>query len=262
MYEKKKSVVKVFLLGSILVLTASCSKENEVETTPSPRNNSVELKTFLTSVDSLNQQVLFEQKLIGKGTRGNWHKWAHKWARRGLSAVADGCVATIAGAATGGFGGAIFGVLASGLYDDYMDYVEKKMRKSKHSQTRDSIATSTLRTFIPNTIYPCFLDSIGYYHNVILQDLTKSNSSYVSKEGNIDYDGMYKAVATLFAKYKQNYSIEKFNMQKNSIFSFTDNLIKELANSEKPDLLPCFNLLHSNEYLSLNFSNEDIEMLS
>ncbi len=51
-------------------------------------------------------------------------------------------------------------------------------------------------------------------------------------------------------------------MQKNSIFSFTDNLIKELANSEKPDLLPCFNLLHSNEYLSLNFSNEDIEMLS
>ena len=34
--KRKKSVVKVFLLGSILVLTASCSKENEVETTPSP----------------------------------------------------------------------------------------------------------------------------------------------------------------------------------------------------------------------------------
>ena len=249
-----KNLFKViFVFSAFVVFATITSCSNELHEVSSFNNETIEFSKLLNSIDSLNRKYVPQQD-----TRGFWHKWG----RRALAGTVDGCVGCVSGAATGGFGGLVFGGIASGLYDDYMDNIERRMSRSSTMKETTILPVQKQHViFQSDNGEPAdFIDSIGYYHNLILDELKASGISYVHNDTDVDYEGIYKAVTTICKKYGICYNEDNHD-KKLAIFAVTDNFIKIMAKDSIPDLDTCFNVIENKKISSLGISSEKMKNL-
>ena len=88
-------------------------------------------------------------------------------------------------------------------------------------------------------------DSIGYYHNVILEEIARSGKSYVSDEGEIDYQTLLSDCVVFAKKYgievdEQN-AESYMDLSKSTVESFTSCGKNEIT---KEDALKRINTLY------------------
>ena len=145
--------------------------------------------SFLTSLDSLNNNY----NIVQNEQRGINFK---KWTGKAFSAIIDYSVGTVAFAATSPLGGTLIGTCASWLYDEYW---EKVVCKHFRGTQQKSAPTLTAGPSIVFNESPdaSFIDSIGYYHNLLLAELDSLNVSGIDENNNIDYEGLFVIVQNL-----------------------------------------------------------------
>lgn len=108
-----KKVLNLFIAFTIAITSiTSCNSVEDIIDEPIQASEDVELAKLYNSIDSLQSEYLSSNI-----TRVDWDKWG----RRGLGYAVDGVVGLLF-AETGPLAGAI-GVVGSGLYEDYLDYM-------------------------------------------------------------------------------------------------------------------------------------------
>ena len=209
--------------------------------------------SFLTSLDSLNNNY----NIVQNEQRGINFK---KWTGKAFSAIIDYSVGTVAFAATSPLGGTLIGTCASWLYDEYW---EKVVCKHFRGTQQKSAPTLTAGPSIVFNESPdaSFIDSIGYYHNLLLAELDSLNVSGIDENNNIDYEGLFVIVQNLLANHGHN--CPEINSEiKYLCFSYADREIKSLNPNEFENWTIDYNVLNTTEYLPLNIKEEQIVLLN
>lgn len=195
----------LILLLSLVTATllSSCSSETFEERQVSTSfSQDPKVSSFYNQLDSVNS-------LYNIKTRGNNKGKVVKYGTRVLSAMVDGSVGVVSGAATGGLGGFIFGTAASWAFEDYFSGVlreaERQDYKRRHAKAPQD--TTFVRENPPTTFAfsskngPSLSDSVGYIHNNVLADVAATQKSYVSKNLTIDYESLVSDCAAESKKY-------------------------------------------------------------
>lgn len=250
--KKILNLIACVISSFVLCVFVSCTDDYKQETVSFGYNIPEEEKAeneLFASIDSLNSKYVSNLQ----SSRGI----LRKWTRRGLSYMVDGCASAIAAGPTGGLGAAVFGILASGIYDDYMNWAENEMRKSpkKAVLSTDGI----LKTVIFTEVNADFVDSIGYYHNKILNEIKSSGVSYVKNDGGIDYDAMYSDIVSSLEKNRYRY--DGTADKKKAMFAFINNLVKNATDPSTFDLDRTISFLTCRSCLPLKLQKEGIEKL-
>lgn len=247
------------LIVCISTLLAGCSQSDNYVTTDNSESQMVyanaDFENLCKSIDRVNSSYqngitpLFDQTRVSDKT-------LIKWTKRGCVAIADAC--------TSAFLGFIGGTICSWAYDDYLDYVLKEVEKPvrKIISANHTISTDSI---IPSYVYSNGkkerIDSIGYYHNVLLQDLASSNKNYLLLDGNIDYYTLLRDCVTHAKKRGINEYICEADT--NRIINFSKAAVSSLVKStlDCDSLSKTFSLLNEAcaPYLNNNDNIERIE---
>lgn len=192
----------LFLFVTVLTaLFSACSSDN-YESSADPVNKiSLEESSFkelCVTIDSIGS------KYNSPITRGNT---LTKWGGRVFSAVVDGVSGTITGSA-----GFVVGPLCSWAYDEYWDSIVRRMETRGVASESNDIKVSP--TYVYNDGCMAKSDSIGYYHNKILDDIANSGNNYLSESGDIDYQVLLEECIESANKYGIESQIDSVDKQK------------------------------------------------
>lgn len=177
------------LVVFVAFVFSSCSNDMTSVATSTTANNS--FTQLCTSIDSLNNTYN-----VGPQTRS-----LNKWGGKVFSAVVDGITGYITGPA-----GPIVGTLCSWAFDAHWESCSKAMatRSSMKIPLKDSLLLTTESpTYVNANNTTLKTDSIGYYHNKILDKISMSSSQYIREDNEIDYDNLFKDSIN----YAKNYGI-------------------------------------------------------
>ena len=183
-----KKVLNLFIAFTIAITSiTSCNSVEDIIDEPIQASEDVELAKLYNSIDSLQSEYLSSNI-----TRVDWDKWG----RRGLGYAVDGVVGLLF-AETGPLAGAI-GVVGSGLYEDYLDYMVSRCNTMNQQIQRTA---QNGQTPIRAVVFPdentTYVDSIGYYHNLIINEVKSNGKSYTDVSGNINYNAYYEDVLAI-----------------------------------------------------------------
>jgi len=226
----KKTFFLLFVIGVAILSFASCSHEDNVDVSKGNSVESVEFGKLCNTVEQIGKEF------SPPATRGvNWKKWGG----RVFSTTVDGLAGYVAGPA-----GIIVGPLCSWAFEEHWERCTRGASIKAHSDI--------LSDDIPMDIGYVFLkenstraDSIGYYHNVILEEIARSGKSYVSDEGEIDYQTLLSDCVVFAKKYgievdEQN-AESYMDLSKSTVESFTSCGKNEIT---KEDALKRINTLY------------------
>lgn len=214
---KTKGMSFIALLVSMMFIPTmfftSCDNDNL-------KNNEIEMgnakiNSFFLSLDKLNENYLPHYSRID----------VEKWGSKFLSATVDGCVGFVASAATTPLGGTIIGTGASWAYDEYLEGILS--RSTTYPQGRTPSSNANIPYIIYNTENATIIDSIGYYHNKMLVDLSNLGKEYSTSEGSVNTNEILKDLLLIAKKYNISYeftSEEQLNSFSLAINSFIANL--------------------------------------
>lgn len=232
-----------FLFAIVMTLTTvaltSCDSSEDILSESVQDLPDAELTRLYNSIDSLHN----EYSTTGV-TRG---ATMDKWGRRFLVATFDACAGAIT--AETGPGAFICSTIASGLYDDYLDAVDRRFSRSYNSNTRSTSITPQSVVF--PTATPCFVDSIGYYHNLVINEIKSKGQSFIDN-GNIDYNSYYNEVLKIS---KENGISCNVSINKPLVFRYINSIIKPFAQIEKGDEETILSIIFNGTYNDFNFDD-------
>lgn len=237
---------KIILFFSIVItLTSfaltSCNRSEDIVVKSAKEQPDIELAKLYNSIDSLHNEYS-----IQPSTRG---AKLNKWGKRLLCGIADACVG---GITTGlGPGSLVCSIVASGLYEDYLNYCTKKIKKSPYAQI-DRNVSSVQKAVVFTKVNSNFVDSIGYYHNTILDKVRSTGKSFVNANGSINYAVYYNEV---LAASKRIGISTKFTINKTLIFRYLDSIIKPLAQVEDISEETVLSIIFNGTYNNFNFDD-------
>ena len=218
---KKTFLILLFVAGVAILSFTSCSHEENVDVSKGNSVESVEFGKLCNTVEQIGKEF------SPPSTRGvNWKKWGG----RVFSATVDGLSGYVAGPA-----GLIVGPLCSWAFEEHWEHCTRGMSIKAHS--------NVLSDDIPMDIGYVFLkenstraDSIGYYHNVILEEIARSGKSYVSDEGEIDYQTLLSDCVVFAKKYGVEVDVQNTesykDLSKSIVESFTSCGENEITKEE------------------------------
>lgn len=195
-----KKVICFLVLVLHLCALSSCSQIDDdiVQKNSVPQEVSVEYQDLMFSIDSLNTLYLNNASIAS--TR-NFKQYVANWATEGIADNAGrivggflgrhiGCVV---GGALGSPVGAIGGYLLGRRLGAIGGAVLASYGASRWLSTRASYVNKSpviIDYYLPeNNVTET--DSIGYYHNLLMAELSKNQDKYVTKSGELDYELMY-----------------------------------------------------------------------
>jgi len=190
-------ILTFFHLLFFLLLVSGCNNSDmPVDPIPqlieiSEKDTDMELNAFFLAVDSLNDNYL------PYTTRTNIRKWGSRF----LSAVVDASVGAVASAATTPIGGTIIGTGASWAYEEYLGNILDKVESSSSTGT-DNQAFVPVVIFAPERGNMTFVDSVGYYHNMLLAEIAKSGKTYLDQNG----EELFTDITAMLDEKKQVHS--------------------------------------------------------
>ena len=174
-----KKALSILMIAAFALLSISCDRNEQIFNENLQTTQQIELSKLMNSIDSLNNYYL----AIGT-TRAFT---LSKWQRRFVCSFVDACVGTVT-IETGPVGAFVFSTLASGLYEDYLDVVLGST--SEYSLYSPNGIRGQQATIIFPTKNASFVDSIGYYHNLVLDKIKSKNKSYID-DGKIQYQSYF-----------------------------------------------------------------------
>ena len=229
-----------FFFAIVMTLTSvaltSCDSSEDIVVESVKEQPDTELAKLYNSIDSLHN----EYSDLSRSS------FADKWGRRFLVATFDACVGAIT--AETGPGAFVCSTIASGLYDDYLDAVDRRFSRTSRSMTR-SVSTTPQAVVFP-TKTPCFVDSIGYYHNLVINEIQSKGLSFIDKNGNIDYDSYYNEV---MAVSKEKGISCNAIINKPLVFRYINSIIKPFAQIEEGDEETILSIIFNGTYNAFNF---------
>lgn len=242
----KKIFYLFFLLASLITTTTSCDGSEECHCTPINDNPNSELSRLYSSIDSLHQ----EYSVIG-ATRG----FSDKWGRKFLSGTVDACVGVLT-AETGPFGSFVCATIASGLYDDYFDYCVTRIAQCPRRISQS--ISSEPQAIVFNVDNSSFVDSIGYYHNLVLNEIQSKGVSFIDVDGEIDYNAFYKEVLATSKKYG---ILDSCTFNAPIVFKYINSIIRPLTQVEDIDKDACLSIIFNDTYNEWNYDNTTTTLL-
>lgn len=195
-----------------MIVLTSCSGELQETMSNETKTEDVEFAKLCSSVEQIGTNYGSPE------TRSiNWNKWGGKI----FSAAVDGITGYIAGPA-----GLVVGTLCSWAFDEHWDRCTKMMSRAGYSnielQSEQDIHLTP--TYVFNDGVLTRSDSIGYYHNMILDDLTKSKKEYITVTGEIDCQSILSDCIIYAKKYGIELNIS--NADKNNYVNFSKDVVK------------------------------------
>lgn len=243
----KTSIFSTFTL--CLLLASSCHSNSEdvlnsmtPTTIPSESHAEEELNAFFLTIDSLNNNYApYKTRNI------------RKWGTRFLCAVVDGGVGCIASAATTPIGGTIIGTGASWLYEDYLNGILDKAESVSSQPNSTTVAYKVPAvTLTSSEKNMTFVDSIGYYHNQILAELSNSGKTYIAPDGEIKTEELFADISAILDS-KHIYDEMPSPSELATFSSPLNSFINTLSPNEEETLEKCFSSFESqNEVLGIS----------
>lgn len=244
------------------IIFGACSDATE-SPSASEFSDKQKVERFLVSVDQQNASY------VHPVTRADIPKWGGKF----FSAVVDGCVGTVAGAASGGAAAWVFGTAASWLYDEYWDrnmkIVNGKDETSTPINPDSDIDTTKLSgvTISNKTILFAdtakeltFIDSIGYYHNELLSDISRLGKKYINSDNSVNYEQLCADIS--FNGYKRGLGLSIIDVEmQQTIRDFTIDFIKKLKPERNTDFTQSFNYARNRSLSKLSISADRIDAI-
>lgn len=241
-----KKVLNLFIAFTIAITSiTSCNSVEDIIDEPIQASEDVELAKLYNSIDSLQSEYLSSNI-----TRVDWDKWG----RRGLGYAVDGVVGLLF-AETGPLAGAI-GVVGSGLYEDYLDYMVSRCNTMNQQIQRTA---QNGQTPIRAVVFPdentTYVDSIGYYHNLIINEVKSNGKSYTDVSGNINYNAYYEDVLAIA---KQHGILNDSYVNTKLLFQYLESIIKpivqlEMSNQEAVNTDIILSTFFNSTYNGFNF---------
>lgn len=111
----------------------------------------------------------------------------------------------MASAATTPIGGTIIGTGASWAYEEYLGNILDKVESSSSTGT-DNQAFVPVVIFAPERGNMTFVDSVGYYHNMLLAEIAKSGKTYLDQNGEVDMEELFTDITAMLDEKKQVHS--------------------------------------------------------
>ena len=241
-----------------LALLASCSEDSvstrELENAKNQQEenlleNSADFRSLLEGVETINLDY------AEYSTRDGDIEDISKSAAKGfLSCVADGCVGAVAAPATCGLGGYVIGSAASIAYGCYLDYIlgeiEKPIEEEKDDTDSDPKSEETgasrcsmlsAKGNVPYVILgdgtnKNFIDSIGYYHNVLISKMKQENKNYINDKGEINYDSLMSDLLSNVSAVRPHTEIPDIKINKTT-YRKIDKYIHYIINSDNSLIL-------------------------
>lgn len=240
----------IFLTVVVVSLTSvaltSCESSDDLVSASTQDFYDGELNRLYCSIDSLHNE--YSTSDVARGG------FINKWGRRFLVSAFDACVAALT--AETGPGAFICSTLASGAYDDYLDYVDRKYRVSPKRNSR--ITSNSFQSVIFPSSAPSFVDSIGYYHNLVINEIQVSGQSFIDKDGEIDYNSYYDFIAKI-AKAKGIASSNSIN--KSLVFKYIASIIHPFAKLEEGNVDTIISIVFNDTYEDFKFGKAKTLML-
>lgn len=173
---------KLLFIAAIAATTLlSCSNvsetisEGEATEVTSPDNN------LLNSIDNVNNKYQTNSSM--KKTKP---ATANKWAGRVYAAVVDGIGGYIAGPA-----GWLVGPLCSWAFEEHWARCTRDVHTA--SRPRKAVMNDSIQipTYVADKENPMRIDSIGYYHNLVLEKLNATQHDYYNNDSTVNYELIY-----------------------------------------------------------------------
>jgi hypothetical protein len=183
----------------------SCSNDSQDTVSNDAKIENVEFNNLCSSLDQLGS------KYKSPVTRAvNWNKWGGRL----FSATVDGITACISGPA-----GWAVGPLCSWAFDEHWTRCTRQMSRASAIQDPTLPLKENTPTYVFNDDQMTKDDSIGYYHNLVLDDLANSGKKYVTSSDEIDYPSILRDCVAAAKKYGVNLNISLADQQKYVAFS-------------------------------------------
>ncbi len=219
-----KRIFYIMGLALMAFTVSSCSQEDEMASKSSTEEQKENVMSFMSSIDSLQNVYLSRApyKVVNTDRKKvNWKKWGGKF----FSATADACAGALATAASTPVGGFLVGTAASWAYDEFWDRISNKVAKTKR---KINSSHGDFPKFVLSEVSDgsSFMDSIGYYHNLILENLLIKGDNYIGLNGDINFDKLLNDIHTVLASH--GIQIEAPISFKEEIYSFTESFVKSL----------------------------------
>lgn len=246
-------------------------------------NEDIAMQDFLNKIDELSLKYN-RPAVCGIGT---------KWGKRILCGMVDGVAGTMASPIAPPIGEITASIVASGLYEDYLGWVEVKCHEHGYEKPEDLYApdfsgpadSSLLDGVILNvnnsTIFLAdtskkteHADSVGCMHNELLASLRKNGKRYVNLNGELDYDGIHHdalriCLLSQSGKILPPDSIAQANMQNNdanaissAIRNFTTSLVGNFNPTYDIDFVTAFKIARRNSTDKLNIDQKIYDEIS
>lgn len=230
------------LFAIVIVLTAvgltSCDSSEDVICEPVEKLPDAELTKLYNSIDSLNNEYSNHFRT----------SFTSKWARRFLVATFDACVGTLT--AETGPAAFVCSTVASGLYDDYLDAIDRRFGRIAPFKTRST--SNPPRSVVFPTRNPNFVDSIGYYHNLVITEIKSKGLSFIDRNDNIDYNSYYNEVMSAARRYG---ILRNVVINKPLIFRYINSVIRPFAHIEEGDKDTILSIIFGGTYNDFNYDS-------
>ena len=199
----------------VITSITSCNSAEDIVIEPIQAPQNAELTKLYYSIDSLQKVYSIPE------SRVDWDKWG----RRGLSFAVDGVVGLLF-AETGPLAAPIAAV-GSGLYEDFLDYMVARCN-TRNGQIRPITRgeSSSIKTVVFPDENATIIDSVGYYHNLIINDVRSNGKSYTDDKGNIDFSAYYEDV---FVSAKKHGIQNDYPINTQFLFQYLESIIKPVA---------------------------------
>lgn len=253
----KKSILIFLQMICMISFMTSCSQSDSIDDLSSDETEaySTEFLSLCESIDSINATYSFNSANDNEATRIKTGTVV-KWGKKVYTFIMDASTSCICGPI-----GWLVGYVCSCAYEEYLDYVFDQASSSKQSWAKKNI-NSGLVTACPTYVYKMAkmekIDSIGYYHNVLLDRIMTSGETYVLDSNDLDYLNLLRDGDKYAKEYGINYTISSKDTLK--YVSFVQSTVKTLANCKENNI--DLEITHSyiNKYYSTLFgANKNIE---
>ena len=240
---------KIFYFANVIIIATtlfSCSNIETISDEETNKISQVDTNDLLYRIDNINNK--YQAK---KSIKKIKPETVNKWGGKILSAVVDGLGGYIAGPA-----GWLVGPLCSWAFDAHWENCNRDVPHTKRPRKiciNDSINFPTYVVSKKECL--THIDSIGYYHNLMLDKLSHSGNNYVYNDSTINYNLIYEDCE----KASKELAIETpQNEDKAKLISLSKHIVEEISNcNDDIDLENAFETI--NKYYSKEFNiDEDI----
>ena len=256
------------LLGLIIVLTCnlSCVEEKSFKNVGVNSDLKEEYQNLSMNLEDLNRKYIYDSRGV------DW-----KTSALILSTVSTDVTGwnygrkfgVIAGGFIGGFGGIVPGYYVGGLLGGAVSSAIIYLGNKDIISPNDVYSTVVSVDFSDNFADTLKIDSLGYYHNLIINELYRDKEKFLKTDLSVDINAVVKEVNNLCNVYgfcenklnsKEISNMIDFNFRLDSInqLYLTHSIDEDSLFSSSIRLLEDFVSLNENDYYEYNLINSKI----